>query len=106
MSFFDEVYKVVKLIPKGKVTTYGEIALRLRSGPDGSRINISPRTVGWALHANTDPKTPCHRVVNKDGKLAANFAFDGEREQKRRLLAEGVGFIGERVNLVKHIWMP
>jgi len=95
MSFFNEVYKVVKLIPKGKVTTYGEIA-----GALGTR---DARKVGWALHANPDPKTPCHRVVNKDGKLAANFAFDGEAEQRRRLESEGIVFEVNKVDLEKHI---
>jgi len=99
MNFFDEVYKVVKLIPKGKVTTYGEIARAL-----GTK---DARKVGWALHANPDPKTPCHRVVNKDGKLAANFAFDGEVEQRRRLESEGIVFEGNKVDLEKkHIWIP
>lgn len=103
-SFFDEVYRIVRRIPEGKVATYGQIALRLRSGPDGSQINISPRTVGWALHANRDEKVPCHRVVNKEGGLAPNFAFDGEAEQRRRLLAEGVTFKGKNVNLARHLW--
>ncbi|MEK7111692.1 MAG: MGMT family protein [Patescibacteria group bacterium] len=98
MALFEEVYKIVRKIPKGKVTTYGEIARTL-----GTK---DARKVGWALHANPDPKTPCHRVVNKDGRLAPNFAFDGEREQKRRLMAEGVIFKGEKVNLEKHIWVP
>lgn len=98
MSFFDEVYKVVKLIPKGKVTTYGEIARAL-----GTK---DARKVGWALHANPDPKTPCHRVVNKDGKLAANFVFDGEAEQRRRLESEEIVFEGNKVDLEKYIWIP
>lgn len=98
MSFFDEVYKVVKLIPKGKVTTYREIARAL-----GTK---DARKVGWALHANPDPKTPCHRVVNKDGMLAANFAFDGEAEQRRRLEREGIVFVGNKVDLEKYIWIP
>ena len=98
MSFFDEVYKVVKQVPKGKVTTYGEIARAL-----GTK---DARKVGWALHVNSDPKTPCHRVVNKEGKLAANFAFDGEAEQKRRLESEGVVFEGNKVDLEKHRWIP
>ena len=86
-GFFEKVYEVVRRIPKGKVTTYGEIALRLRSGPIGSialrlrsgpigsKVNVSPRSVGWALHANRDEKTPCHRVVNREGRLAPNFGF-------------------------------
>ena len=95
-GLFEKVYKVVRKIPKGKVTTYGEIARAV-----GTK---DARKVGFALHANSDPKTPCHRVVNKDGRLAPNFAFDGDKEQRRRLMAEGVSFIEERVNLKKHLW--
>lgn len=96
-GFFEKVYKIVRKIPKGKVTTYGEIA-RALSTKDA-------RKVGFALHANSDPKTPCHRVVNKDGRLAPNFAFAGEKEQKRRLMQEGVGFIKGKVDLKKHLWI-
>src|SRR3990167_2282214 len=96
-NFFERVYKVVRKIPRGKVTTYGEIA-RILATKDS-------RKVGFALHANQDEKTPCHRVVNKEGRLAPNFAFDGEAEQKRRLLAEGVSFVEHnKVNLKKYLW--
>src|SRR3990172_8924315 len=97
-DFFRKVYDVVRKIPKGKVATYGQLAEMI-----GTR---DARKVGFALHANSDPKTPCHRVVNKDGRLAPNFAFDGPREQRRRLMKEGVGFIEERVDLKKHVWTP
>lgn len=86
MSYIDKVFKVVKKIPRGKVMTYGKIA---------KIVGVDPRMVGWALHSNKDKNVPCHRVVNKDGRLAPNFAFDGWREQKRRLEAEGVKFIDE-----------
>lgn len=86
MNFRDNVFKVVKRIPKGNVMTYGQIAKIVR---------VDPRMVGWALHSNKDKDVPCHRVVNKDGRLAPNFAFDGWREQKRRLEAEGVKFKDE-----------
>ena len=96
-SFFEKVYMAVRKIPKGKVTTYGEIA-RMIGTKDA-------RKVGFALHANRDEKTPCHRVVNKEGRLAPNFAFDGEAEQKRRLLVEGVSFVEHnKVNLKKYLW--
>jgi len=81
-SFFEKVYRLTRLIPPGRVTTYGEIARTLGTG--------DARKVGWALHANRDTLTPCHRVVNKEGRLAKNFAFDGEMEQRNRLEAEGV----------------
>lgn len=105
-GLFQKVYKVVARIPEGKVATYGQISLRLRSGPVRMRFNISPRTVGWALHANKDPeKVPCHRVVNKDGRVAPSYAFGGPHEQRNKLLAEGVTFIDDtHVDLKEHLW--
>jgi methylated-DNA-protein-cysteine methyltransferase-like protein len=86
-NLFDWVYKVVKKIPKGKVATYGQIAETL-----GIK---DARRVGWALHANKDPKIPCHRVVDRNGRIAPNFAFDGAKEQRIRLLSEGIVFKDE-----------
>lgn len=107
-GFFNQVYSLVKLIPDGRVATYGQIARMLNENwklkIKNSRIDA--RMVGWALHANRDEKVPCHRVVNKDGRLAPNFAFDGAEEQRRRLLAEGVTFKKDKVALEKHLWRP
>ena len=91
MNFFDQVYEVVKKIPKGEVRTYGQIGQAL-----GTRDN---RRVGQALHANKDKNVPCHRVVFKDGHLAPNYAFGGAGEQKNKLQAEGVKFTGDKVVL-------
>jgi len=85
---FQLVYRLVKKIPEGKVTTYGEMARILESA--------DARIVGWALHANKDSKTPCHRVVNKKGELAPGYVFGGWQKQKEKLLAEGVCFSDER----------
>ena len=80
MSFFDEVYEVVKAIPKGKVATYGQIA-SLLNAPRASRA------VGYALHANPLPGVvPCHRVVNRFGQLAPAFAFGGREVQAIAIL--------------------
>jgi methylated-DNA-protein-cysteine methyltransferase-like protein len=96
-EFFKQVHKIVRKIPKGKVMTYGQIAKIL-----GTR---DARKVGWALHGNKDPKIPCHRVVNKEGKVATNYAFEGWEEQKRKLLQEGVTFKSKMgVDLKKHFW--
>ena len=85
---FEDVYKVVKRIPKGKVMTYGQIATII-----GTR---DVRKIGFALHANPDgSKIPCHRVVNKDGRLAPGYAFGGPNEQKAKLISEGVGFVDD-----------
>lgn len=81
---FKKVYEIVKKIPSGKVMTYGQIAKLI-----GTR---DTRKIGWALHANKSNDVPCHRVVNKDGRLAPNYAFGGADEQKLRLISEGIKF--------------
>lgn len=93
-NFFDQVFEIVKKIPKGKVMTYGQIAKTL-----GTR---DARKVGWALHSNKNSdEVFCHRVVNKYGRLAPSYVFGGLMEQKARLLEEGVKFIDEQhVNLL------
>lgn len=95
-NFFGRVYEVVRKIPEGKVMTYGQVADAL-----GTR---DARRVGQALHANKDGSdVPCHRVVNKDGRLAPGYAFGGPNEQKNRLLAEGIRFLDEScVDLARH----
>jgi len=94
-NFFEKVWLEVSKIPAGKVATYGQIARIL-----GTRDS---RRVGQALHANKDRNVPCHRVVFADGSLAPSYAFGGAGEQKKKLLAEGVKFVGEKVDLEKHL---
>ncbi|MBI4990629.1 MGMT family protein [Candidatus Gottesmanbacteria bacterium] len=102
MSTYQTVYNLVKKIPKGKVTTYGLIAEKLRF----VNKNINAHVVGWILHKNNNPLVPCHRVVDRNGRLAPNFAFDGAREQKRRLESEGIKFTDEmHVDLKNHLWI-
>lgn len=83
-SFFQRVYAAVKKIPRGNVSTYGRIAAMI-----GTR---DARRVGHALHANTDPACPCHRVVFSDGRLAPGYAFGGAQAQRKKLEEEGVAF--------------
>lgn len=101
MSFYDTVYAVVKKIPKGKVATYGQIAL-ICGSPKASRA------VGYALHFNKLPKiVPCHRVVNRFGKLATEFVFGGIETQKQWLKEDGVEVDDNYfVDLEKYIWRP
>lgn len=88
------VYAAVRLIPRGKVATYGQVA-RLLGRPHGAR------EVGWALSGCTDGSVPCHRVVDRDGRLAARFTA-----QRARLRREGVPFTGARVALARAAWQP
>ena len=95
-EFERNVYEAVKLIPQGKVATYGQIA-ELAGYPGAARA------VGNALHRNPDEtNVHCHRVVNADGRLAKNFGFGGLDEQRRRLIADGVYVINYRVDLEEY----
>ena len=99
MSFYQKVYEIVREIPKGKVATYGQIAHMLGS-PRASRA------VGYALHFNPEPiKIPCHRVVNREGRLAPGFVFGGPEVQKQLLEQEGVEVSEDMyVDLKKYMW--
>lgn len=100
MSTFDAVYEKVKLIPRGKVATYGQIA-SLVGNPRLSRV------VGYALHVNPEPGTiPCHRVVNRFGGLSPAFAFGGINMQEKLLNDEGVEVEKGCVDLNKYGWRP
>ena len=101
MNTFEKIYEQVKKIPEGKVATYGQIAL-MAGNPRWSQI------VGYALHSNPEPGViPCHRVVNKEGKLAKAFAFGGENVQRDMLEKEGVIFLDkDTVDLEKCRFAP
>ncbi|MBQ8029572.1 MAG: MGMT family protein [Clostridia bacterium] len=96
MTAFEKIYEVVKTIPKGKVMSYGQVAL-LAGNPRWSRV------VGYALHVNPQPMViPCHRVVMKDGSLSKGFAFGGENAQRALLESEGIKFCeDEKVEMKK-----
>lgn len=86
MSVFEKIYEVVCKIPKGRVATYGQVAL-LAGNPHWARV------VGYALHNNPMPIViPCHRVVNREGKVAEAFAFGGGATQRELLEKEGIKF--------------
>lgn len=79
-TFTEKVYDVVKKIPKGKVLTYKEVALRAGNSK-------AFRAVGNILNKNYDPEIPCHRVVRSDGKSGGYNR--GEEQKKKILLKEG-----------------
>ena len=98
MSLFERVYEYVKTVPRGKVVTYGQVAAAIGAPR-------CARQVGWALHVNPEPGViPCHRVVNREGRLAPAFAFGGEAVQASLLQAEGVEVVGGYVDLNKYRW--
>lgn len=97
-TFSERVYKVAALIPRGKVSTYGDIA-RLAGSARAARA------VGMCMKNNPNRKVvPCHRVVAADGKLTG-YTFGKCIATKRRILErEGVSFIGNRVDLAISKW--
>ena len=98
MSTFPEaVYQIVRQIPKGKVATYGQIAM-LAGSPRASRI-------GGAAMFRAPAGLPCHRVLYRDGTLCCDQAFGGKEIQRQMLEAEGITFLPDgRVDLKEHLW--
>ena len=101
-DFFERVYEIVRLVPQGRVTSYGAIARYLGTGS-------SARTVGWAMNGahNLDNPVPAHRVVNRNGLLSGKFHFPGEHEMQRMLESEGVKVENDQVAEMKVLfWDP
>ena len=100
-DFFQKVYKVVKMIPSGRVSTYGLIAKYLGS-------TKSSRVIGYAMNAShQNSEIPAHRVVNRVGLLTGKHHFSGTTLMKDLLESEGVKIQNDRVvNFKKVVWDP
>lgn len=101
-SFFEEVYAVVRLVPRGRVTSYGAIAKFLGTGK-------SARMVGWAMNAahKVKPKVPAHRVVNRNGMLSGKMHFATPTLMQELLEKEKVVVKKDTVqNFDKLFWDP
>ena len=101
-DFFQNVFDVVRLIPKGRVTSYGAIAKYLGTGG-------SSRMVGWAMNAShgVKPKVPAHRVVNRNGMLSGKAHFETLTTMQERLELEGVIIIDDQIqDFTRIFWDP
>lgn len=99
-NFFNDVYEVVKLVPKGRVTSYGAIANYL-----GTRM--SARMVGWAMNGASGKDVPAHRVVNSKGLLTGKHHFKGTKTMEALLKKEGVRVVNDKiVNFTEIFWDP
>lgn len=101
-SFFQSVYEIVKLIPYGKVTSYGAIANYL--GSKGSA-----RMVGWAMNASFSATLPipAHRVVNRNGVLTGKHHFGSPDMMKQLLENEGIEVNDDKIlDFNNHFWDP
>jgi methylated-DNA-protein-cysteine methyltransferase-like protein len=101
-NFFEDVFEVVRLIPRGRVTNYGSIAKYLGSG-------LSSRMVGWAMNAShvAHPTVPAQRVVNRNGMLTGKHHFATPTLMQELLEKEGVNVEKDKVIDFKNIfWDP
>ena len=100
LNFFDKVYEVARLIPHGKVTSYGAIARYLGAAK-------SARMVGYAMNGSGGKDVPAHRVVNRKGLLTGKQHFDGTNLMQQLLESEGIEVINNQIqNLETVYWDP
>jgi len=100
-DFFQLVYQVVRLIPAGRVTSYGAIANYLGT-------KKSSRMVGWAMNASHGMKdVPAHRVVNRMGLLTGKMHFETPEKMQELLISEGIMVENNQViDFIKRFWDP
>jgi len=100
-NFFKDVYAVVKLIPKGRATSYGAIANYLGT-------KMSARMVGWAMNAAHSQKSvPAHRVVNRNGLLTGKHHFEKPHTMQRLLEKEGIQVVNDKIARFNELfWDP
>lgn len=101
-NFFEKVYQVARLIPCGRVTSYGEIAKYLGAAR-------SARMVGWAMNNAHGQKeeVPAHRVVNRKGLLTGKHHFDGTNLMQQLLESEGIVVVDNQIqDFEKVLWIP
>jgi methylated-DNA-protein-cysteine methyltransferase-like protein len=101
-SFFEKVYDVARLVPYGRVTTYGDIAQYLGTGK-------SARMVGWAMNAChlAQPPVPAHRIINRLGMLTGKHHFETPDLMQQLLENEGIEVKNDKVVNFKDLrWIP
>ena len=101
-SFFEQVYQVARLIPKGRVTSYGAIAAYLGT-------KLSARMVGWAMNGagRVKPKVPAHRVVNRNGMLSGKMHFGSPTKMEELLKKEKVFVKDDKIiDFNEKFWDP
>lgn len=105
MKTYEKVYRLVKKIPKGKISTYGQI---------GQMLGLNPRVIGWALNRlakyreSSNSHVPWQRVINSKGGISTNKVMNIPLDLQKKLLEqEGVKFDKEeKVDLKKYLWRP
>jgi methylated-DNA-protein-cysteine methyltransferase-like protein len=101
-GFFNLVYQVVRLIPRGRATSYGAIAKYLGTAK-------SARMVGWAMNAchHANPPVPAQRVVNRNGLLTGKAHFNPPERMEQLLAEEGIAVVDDQIQNWKEVfWDP
>ena len=100
-NFFRDVYEVVRLVPSGRVTTYGAIAAYLG-------LKSSARMVGWAMNqSHGEDSVPAHRVVNRNGVLTGKHFFGDDVTMQKLLEDEGIYVTDDQIQDFKKVfWDP
>lgn len=101
-SFYDQVFEIARLVPKGRVTSYGAIAKALGAGG-------SARMVGYAMSSagSANPSVPAHRIVNSSGLLTGKFHFENPDAMQQLLEAEGIVVQNDKIKNFKQVfWDP
>jgi len=101
-GFFQQVYEVARLIPTGRVSSYGAIARYLGSAQ-------SARMVGWAMNdaGSQNEYVPAHRVVNRNGLLTGKHHFGNSNTMQQLLENEGVKVVNDKIiDFASHFWDP
>ena len=100
LNFFEEVYVIARLIPHGRVTSYGAIAKYLGAAR-------SARMVGYAMNGSVGKDVPAHRVVNRNGLLTGKHHFEGTNLMQQLLESEGVKVKDNQIqDFNKVFWDP
>lgn len=101
-SFYEQVFEIARLVPKGRVTSYGAIAKALGAGGSARMVGYAMSDAGMA-----HPKVPAHRVVNSSGLLTGKFHFSPPELMQELLEKEGITVVNDKIKDFKKVfWDP
>lgn len=101
-TFYDQVFDIARLVPKGRVTSYGAIAKALGAGGSARMVGYAMSSAGTAF-----PPVPAHRVVNSSGLLTGKFHFETPETMQQLLEAEGIIVQNDKIKNFKQVfWDP
>lgn len=101
-SFYEQVFEIARMVPKGRVTSYGAIAKALGAGGSARMVGYAMSNAGIA-----HPKVPAHRVVNSSGLLTGKFHFSPPELMQELLEKEGITVVNDKIKDFKKVfWDP